>query len=204
VRQYTQTARAEQASANGRRIIDATIAAVHDVPRLRDITLDHVAAAAGVTVRTILRRFGSRDGLFEATFLQIVDGMRDSRPVTTPGDVDAAVASIVGQYERIGDLNIKMLEQEHDLPLFHELMEQGRREHRGWLEQVFGPALDPLDGAAREQRVLELYAATDVYLWKLFRRDMHLGVAQTTHAFRNLVSGVIGRRERRPSRQGVR
>jgi AcrR family transcriptional regulator len=203
-RSYRQTARAEQANANHQRIIDAAIAAVHDTPRLREITLEQVAERADVTVRTILRRFGSRDGLLEAAFVQITEGMRDSRPLTAPGDVDAAVASIVGQYERIGDLNIKMLEQEHDLPLVRELMQRGRREHRGWLEQVFVPSLGPLDAAAREQRVLELYAATDVYLWKLFRRDLHLGLPQMTEAFRNLVSGVLGRREPRPPRGGNR
>jgi AcrR family transcriptional regulator len=204
VRSYRQTARAEQAHATHRRIVDATIAAVHDTPRLRDITLEQVADRADVTVRTILRRFGSRDALLQAAFVEIMEGMHDSRPLTAPDDVEAAVASIVGQYERIGDLNVKMLEQEHDLPLVAELMQRGRREHRGWLEEVFAPSLEPLDRAAREQRVLELYAATDVYLWKLFRRDLRLGVPQITEAFRTLLSGVLGRRERHASRGGNR
>ena len=42
-----------------------------------------------------------------------------------------------------------------------------------------------------EQRITELYAATDVYLWKLFRRDLRLNQQQAAEAFRRLVLGVI-------------
>ena len=43
--------------------------------------------------------------------------------------------------------------------------------HQEWLAEVFGDVL-PADAAARRHVLLELHAATDVYTWKLLRRDM--------------------------------
>jgi ABC-type phosphonate transport system ATPase subunit len=78
----------------------------------------------------------------------------------------------------------------------------GRTEHRAWLEQVFAPQLASLDIRERKQRVLELYAATDVYLWKLFRRDFGLTRKQTTDTFRNLMAAVLTPRRVRRSPSG--
>jgi len=201
-RAYQQTARAEQAHANTTRLLDATVALVQETAHVREVTLDQVAQRAGVTVRTILRRFGSREGLFSAAFRHLFVTTHRERAFAESGDVDAAVEALMDFYERLGDLNIRVLEQEHELPVLHELMELGRREHRRWVEQVFAPQLALLDSRGRQQRVIELYAATDVYLWKLFRRDFHLSRPQTSATFRNLVSAVLNGTRRRCSRSG--
>ena len=65
-RSYTMGARAEAVAETRRRIIEA----LFELGRERmfpDISLDDVAAAAGVSVQTILRHFKSRAGLIEAT-----------------------------------------------------------------------------------------------------------------------------------------
>jgi len=155
-----------------------------------DQSLEDVARQCGLTVRTILRRFGSRDGVLEAVFAQLARQIVRDRPVTPPGDIDAALAALLHQYERDGDLNIKALDQESELPLLHKMMERGRAGHRAWLRRIFGPYMTHLDSAARTQRTNELYAATDVYLWKLLRRDLKVGKQQTAEAFRHLVLGV--------------
>src|SRR5262245_2509102 len=190
-RSYIQAARAEQTEANAQSIVEAALSLIHSVRRLSEITLEDVALQSGLTVRTILRRFGSRDGVLEAAFAQLSQKFKRDRPPTTPGDVNAALASLLQQYEQDGDLNIKALDQEDEHPLLHEMMEYGRAQHRAWLVEVFGPHLTHLTGAQREQRVTELYAATDVYLWKLFRRDLRLGKQETADAFRHLVLGIV-------------
>jgi AcrR family transcriptional regulator len=201
-RAYQQTARAEQTTANGLRMVDATVALLESTPRVQDVTLEAVAARAGVAVRTILRRFGSRDGLLDAAFHRMAQHIGANRPLPETGDVDRAAESLTAQYERFGHFVLKMLEQEHDLPVLGDLVAYGRSRHRSWLEQVFAPQLASFDADERKQRVLELYAATDVYLWKLFRRDFRLTRKQTVETFRNLMTAVLTPRRSRRSPAG--
>ena len=63
-RAYTMTARAEAAEATRRRIVDAAMSRWPASARFAEITLDVVAERAAVSVKTVLRQFGSRDGLF--------------------------------------------------------------------------------------------------------------------------------------------
>ena len=63
--------------------------------------------------------------------------------------------------------------------------------HRGWLRHIFGPPLAALRPAGREHRIAALYAATDVYVWKLLRRDLKLSRKETAATFRRLVYGVL-------------
>jgi AcrR family transcriptional regulator len=63
-RKYRMRKRAESAAETGERIVQATIQ-LH-MERFHDqITLDDIAQRAGVTVQTVLRRFGSKDELIE-------------------------------------------------------------------------------------------------------------------------------------------
>jgi AcrR family transcriptional regulator len=190
-REYRQDLRAQQTQANTDRIVSTAVALVKKTRRTADITLDDVSRDSGVTVRTILRRFGSRDGVLEAAFGEIKKEFRGYRPPTPPGDVDAAVRALVDQYERIGDLNIRALEQESQLPLLHRTLTDARRSHREWLEHMFGPQLEALSPRQREARLTALYAATDVYLWKLLRRDLKHDRSDTEQAFRQLVYGAL-------------
>ena len=60
-RPYRMTARAETAAATGERILDAAEELFWSRP-LHKLHLQDVAAGAGVTVQTIIRRFGSKNG----------------------------------------------------------------------------------------------------------------------------------------------
>lgn len=194
VRAYRQDARAEQTEANAQGIVASTVALIWSVRRIGDITLDEVAADCGLTVRTILRRFGSRDGLLDAAFAQLYRDVERLRVPTPGGDVEAGLTALLNFYEEIGDLNIRGLEQEDQLPALHQLLEGGRASHRDWLEHVFGPHLAD---SMREQSLTTLYAATDVYLWKLLRRDLHLTPGQAAATFRQLVNGVLNNQSKR-------
>ena len=190
-RAYRQDLRARQADANTDRIVAACVHLIKSVRRITDITLDDIARESGVTVRTVLRRFGSRDGAFEAAFSRIEAEIRSLRRPTPPGDIDAAIASLIDQYEQMGDLNIRALESEDLLPLVHRGLDVGRRAHREWLSTVFAPGLARLAPREKERRLVALYAATDIYLWKLLRRDLHCDRAATADAITCLVRGVL-------------
>lgn len=190
-RAYNQTSRAEQAEANTQRVLDAAVHLLRTIPKLADLTLDDIAAESNVTVRTILRHFGTRDALLESAFTALGDDISSHRQETRPGDVDAALSSLLTHYEKDGDLNIRALQQESDYDIVHQALERGRSYHREWIETVFAPQLKPLTPAARKQRVTELYAATDVYLWKLLRRDLGNSAAATSATMHNLVRAVL-------------
>ncbi len=190
-RAYNQERRAQQTQENADRVAAAAVALVKRTKRTADITLDDISHDSGVTVRTILRRFGSRDGVLEAAFAAIKQEFQGYRRPTRPGEVAAAVRTLLDQYERIGDLNIRALEQEHQLPLLHRALTDARQSHREWLEHIFGPQIDPLPPRQRNARLTALYAATDVYLWKLLRRDLKLDRTETEATVLRLVHGAL-------------
>ena len=66
-------------------------------------------------------------------------------------------------------------------------MERGRAGHQAWVERVFANTLAGLRGEARSRRIAELVVVTDVYTWKLLRRDKGLDRDQTVDAMRELV-----------------
>ncbi len=64
-RRYRQTARASAAEATGERILESFLQRFRQ-QWLEESTLDTIAADAGVTVQTVIRRFGGKDLLLDA------------------------------------------------------------------------------------------------------------------------------------------
>lgn len=154
-----------------------------------EVSLEQIAARAGVTKQTVLRVFGSKDQLAYAT----VDWHRpleESQRLVEPGDVAAAVEVLVTSYERMGDANVRVLALEKRVPAIGYLLEQARKSHRGWVERVFEPFLPKRKGATYERRVMAFYAATDVTGWKLLRRDFGLNRQETAAVMLTLVSSL--------------
>ncbi len=187
-RTYTMTARAEAAERTRLRILDAMVGLAGS-RLLVDISLDDVASEAGVSVQTVLRRFGSRAGLVDAAYTHAVAEVETERQAPV-GDVAAAVAVIVEHYERRGDGVVLMLAQEGSDETVRRITDNGRRMHREWVQTVFAPHL-PSSGAAREARVDLLAVATDVYTWKQLRRDRGLDTTTTTRRIHELVAALI-------------
>jgi len=66
---------------------------------------------------------------------------------------------------------MRMLAVEERVPVVRPLMTQGRVGHEAWVKHVFAAALSGLRRKARSRRIAQLVAVTDVYAWKLLRRD---------------------------------
>ena len=77
-----------------------------------------------------------------------------------------------------------------NLPLIADAMNFGRASHREWLELQLGERL-PRRGRERERALSALHAATDVYTWKLLRRDFGLSLEETAATMTMLVEGVL-------------
>lgn len=188
-RRYAQVARAQAAEETGRRVVDAFLARLM-TDWYDDITLDRVAVDAGVTVQTVVRRFGGKEGLLASAVKVFADQVNAQR-ATPAGDVDRLVDNLIIDYERTGDAVIRMLALEARHPAIRPALEFGRAEHRRWVSDAFAHALASLNGAAREGAVDALVVVTDVYTWKLLRRDMARSVAVTTRTMKRMIEATL-------------
>jgi AcrR family transcriptional regulator len=137
------------------------------------ITLPTIAERAKVTVKTVLRHFGSREAVIEAAWAQAYDEVMAER--TPPlGDLEGALKVLIAHYERRGSIGLVMLADEND-PRAVRMNSAGRLAHREWVEEVFADRL-PEQAAARTRLVDVLVVATDLYTWKLLRIDRGLSV----------------------------
>lgn len=169
-RGYNMTARAEATAETGRRILDAGTELFLSLD-YEDVTLQAIAERASVTLQTVIRRYGSKESLLSAIAESFTPGLRRSRQVDTPGDIAQAVGRLVASYEELGPANWRMLRQEHRIPVLHDVLVGARAQHQAWIEESFAPLL-PQDAGERALRVLQIFAATDLYVWKLLRVDL--------------------------------
>jgi AcrR family transcriptional regulator len=190
-RPYRMSARAKAAAATAERILDAAVDMFTDRP-YEDVSLDLIAAEAGVAKRTLLRRFESKDALFGVAMQRAVGEMVEHRDAAPVGDVAGAVANVVGQYERWGTNRLRLLAQEDRIPVVAEWVQGGRTYHWDWVERVFAPQLRGQRGSARKRRVAALVVLTDVYTWKLLRRDLGLSRADTERTMIDLIEKLEG------------
>ena len=190
-RPYRMTTRAKSAQANRDRVLDVALQRFTDKP-YDDVSLDEIAAEAGVTKRTILRNFGSKGSLLLAANEHGGSEEMRRRNEAPVGDVQSAVALIVGSYERFGPNRLRMLAQEERIPVVARDVAEGRRFHVSWVERTFAPSIGRLTGAARRRRIVALVALTDVYMWKLLRLDHGLSRGDTERVLVELIERVQG------------
>ena len=189
-RAYRMTARAESAEATGRRLIAAMHALLGERP-FEEITLEAVAARAGVTLQTLLRRFGSKSGLVAAAAADGVARVESQRSAAPIGDARGALSNLFDHYEEWGALSLRLLAEEERFADIATITRDGRALHAAWVARVFRPALARRRGRPRERLRVQLVAACDVYVWKLMRRDLGLARAAAEDAVLGIVEALI-------------
>ena len=192
-RPYRMKARAKAAAATHRAIIDAAVALWRDASPA-DITLDDIAARADVSVRTVIRRFGSKEGVFEAA-LQEDDpaGIQADRDRASVGDLDGVLTVLLDHYERDGEAVARTLALEDQMDFAGQMAAAGRAYHRRWCARVFEPFLPSPNAAAYRERLDAFVAATDLSLWKLLRRDLGRSRTATHRTLHRLLTGLTHR-----------
>jgi AcrR family transcriptional regulator len=189
-RPYRMVARAESAAATGERILDAAVEVFWELPG-EQISLDEVARRAGVTVQTVIRRFGGRDGLLASAAEREAERVGRQRGEAPVGDPARAVGVLVDHYEAMGDRVLRLLAEEERVPRLREIADRGRLVHREWCARVFAPVLAGRAGVERRRRLAQLVAICDVYTWKLLRRDAGLSRRQTELALVELLGPLL-------------
>jgi AcrR family transcriptional regulator len=189
-RPYRMGVRAERAAQTRERILDAFVALFWERPGAA-FSLDDVAARAGVTVQTVIRRFGGRDGLLAAAAEREHARVARERDPAAIADTADAVRQLVEHYERDGDGAFRLLAAELQEPALAPLAERGRALHRDWCAGAFGTTLERLDAATRVRRLAQIVAVCDVYTWKLLRRDAGLTPEDTETALLELLEPLL-------------
>jgi AcrR family transcriptional regulator len=193
-RSYSMTNRSVAAARTQESILRATVELATEKLTV-EIVLADIAGRAGVTVQTILRHFGSKDRLFDAavTFANAEVVTERAAPL---GDVAEAVRVIVDHYEIRGDWVIALLGQEASNERIRGITVPGKQLHRVWVETVFEPQLLDMTESGSPAIADLLTVATDVYTWKLLRRDRGLSRDETERRMRQLVDAILASPER--------
>ena len=181
---YNMELRAAAAEATRERILEAA-ADVFLEHWYDDVTLAELARHAGVSGQTVINHYGGKEQLAAAAYDHLGKQITLRRYTPEPGDVEGAVEALVEDYEVTGDAVIRMLALEEKFATLGPLLKRGRKGHREWVEAMFqAPELTH-----------ELIVATDVYSWKLLRRDQGLSRERTAAAIRHMVQAILDRRQ---------
>ncbi len=189
-RPYRQVARAEAQQ----RTRDELIAAAQReffAGRWEETSLEAVAASAHVTKQTLLRHFGSKEGLLERAIERGYGEVRDQRFNTPRGDVAGAVENLLEHYERWGERAIRIGAVDGLGEVAAGLGRRARQLHYDWVEYAFGSSLQRLSAKERRRRRCALIALCDVHTWWLLTRDLKLPRAEVRATLINAIEKLI-------------
>jgi len=158
-----------------------------------EVRLEDIAAAASVSAPTVIHRFGSKEGLLAAAATAAQGRIQAHRAQAPAGDVAACIRNVVDHYEQWGDRVMHLLSQEAAVPAIREITTAGRAVHVEWIERAFAQWLPRDRKAARRVRLAQLVALTDVYVWKVLRRDRGLSRVETQAAMLEMVESLLER-----------
>jgi AcrR family transcriptional regulator len=190
-RPYKKVARAESQKRTQEALLDAADEEFY-AGRWQKTSLEALAARAGVTKQTLLRHFGSKDGLLLKALMRGYTQVHDQRWSAPRSDVEGAVDNLLDHYEAWGARSLRIgawLHEGH--PLLAKLSQAARQVHYEWVEYVFGTWLADLDAQARERRRAALIALCDVQTWWLLVNDLGLKRAEIRATLIDMIEGVL-------------
>ncbi|MCK6067245.1 MULTISPECIES: TetR/AcrR family transcriptional regulator [Microbacterium] len=198
-RTYRMSARADAAESTAERIVDAMLARLRTTPYER-VRLEDVASDAGVTVQTVIRRFGSKPGLMTTTVereLARIAATREAAARSTPTET---IRALVAHYEEYGLLILKTYAEAPLVPGLADIAGRGRAYHVDWCRRTFAPHLDPeLDEATRARRSAQIVALCDATTWRVLRIDGDLDPGATERALTEMLLPLLHRTGPSPS-----
>ena len=107
-RPYKQVARAKAQEQTRETLLQAATEEVEQ-DSWSQASLESVAGRAGVSKQTVLRHFGSKQGLLDAVISRTGSIMVKERNEAPIGDIPGAVANLMRHYERYGDIVVRLL-----------------------------------------------------------------------------------------------
>jgi AcrR family transcriptional regulator len=194
-RVYKMTARATSAEQTGARVVDAMLERFGRLP-YDQIRLDDVAADAGVTVQTVIRRFTSKAGVMRATVERELERIASAREAGASAEMEGILADLVAHYETYGALILKVYSEAGQVDGLAPLVAAGRDYHLSWCRRTFEQHLDTgLDDLTRRRRLAQVTAACDATTWRILRIDAGLDPEQTRLAIAEVVMPLLDPRQ---------
>ncbi len=160
--------------------------------RWQHTSLEALSARAGTTKQTLLRHFGSKDGLLLQALARAGAQVLDQRWSAPRGDIEAAVENLLDHYETWGERSLRIGAWQSGPPALAKLSQLARQVHYEWVEHVFEPWLAGLDEPARTRRRGALIALCDVQTWWLLAHDLGFERAQLCATLTEAIAGVVG------------
>jgi AcrR family transcriptional regulator len=159
-----------------------------------EITLVDLAARAGVTTQTVLRRFGGKDAVFAAMFDKLGSEIVARRGRADPNAIEGIVANLVDNYELSGRFMLKMLAEEATTSAVRDFLAAGRIYHRQWCATVFSETLAGLPRSRRDRRLAQLVAICDVRTWEVLRINSRLSCRATKLSLLEMLTPLTAER----------
>jgi AcrR family transcriptional regulator len=192
------TTRAEKAVQTGNLILNAAMSRFGTVD-FDAVTLAAIADDAGVTVQTVIRRFGGKEGLFAALVQR--EGPRIEAEREPPSGKDAsleeAIHTLVEHYENDGRAVLNFLKQEARSDPLAEVANSGRDVHERWVRMYCKCVFEGSRGVRRKRLLAAAIAATDLYTWKLLYLDRGMSRAEVEATMLLLLRGLAGEKGER-------
>jgi len=189
-RRYTKVVRAQAEERTRAALLDAGTEAFFSQP-WEQVTLSSVAARAGVTKQTLLRHFGSKEGLLEQGVQRAFDQVRAQRMSAPTGDIEGAVDNLLDHYEQYGERALRIAAMDGGGPIA-EIGMRARQFHYDWVEHAFGAWLDSARGKRRERLHGALIALCDVQTWRILARDRGLPRAEARATLVLAIRRLVG------------
>jgi AcrR family transcriptional regulator len=171
-RSYVKVARAASEEQTRVALLDAAQEAFF-AGRWEQTTLESIAAAAAVTKQTLLRHFGSKEGLLEQTFQRAYERVREQRMRAPDDDIEAAVDNLLDHYDAVGDPSLKIGAMQGG-ELITELGRRARQVHYEWIDHAFGRWLGRLPASEREPVRSALITICEVRPWSILTHELGL------------------------------
>ncbi len=187
-RPYRMTGRAKDAEATAERIVDAMLARLASIP-YEHIRIEDVAADAGVTGQTVIRRFGSKPALMNATVERELARIVAAREAAAHASPVETIQDLVVHYERYGALILKTYSEAPLVPGLPEITARGRAFHVDWCRRAF--ALPSLPDREVARRSAQIVAICDANTWRILRFDGGLDPGETEIALREMILPLL-------------
>jgi AcrR family transcriptional regulator len=190
-RAYRMRSRATSAAATGERVRAAATGLFLE-QSYDEVSLAAVAESAGVSLPTVLRKFGTKDALFLECARAF--GEREWQVRETPaGDVRGAARTLAQRYEQMMPFWKRYLDLEGRFPSVARVIANARQGHLAWLSTVFAPFLARQPGPIRTRQLATLFGATEIYLWWSWRTHLGLSASESEQVLVELLETLVER-----------
>lgn len=191
-RPYKQGARAESQQRTREALLDAAADEFFAGGTLAP--LEVLASKVKVTKQTLLRHFGSKEGLFQQALQRSASEVLDQRWSTPIGDVEGAIENLLEHYEEWGERGMRLEAWQISPTPFARLARMGRRIHSEWVDYAFEPWLQAREGHARERLRGQLIAICDVQVWWVLTHYLKLDRDEVKASLVEIVEKLLGPR----------